>query len=108
MNPATMVVKEKKNTTIKELIETLSAYEDGREVEVYYGTEGDVLIEIPVATENVPEMDIDNDGGIRRVRDNPIPGEGVEFEPLDSRRPKRNRLPGEGVDFEPLDSHLPR
>lgn len=53
------------------------------------------------------EMDVDNDGGIRRVRDNPIPGEGVEFEPID-RSPKRTRLPGEGVDFEPLDSRLPK
>ena len=36
------------------------------------------------------------------------PDEGPEFyEPID-RSPKRTRLPGEGVDFEPLDSRLPK
>ena len=54
------------------------------------------------------ETGIDNDGNIQRIRNNSIPDEGPEFhEPID-RSPKRTRLPGEGVDFEPLDSRLPK
>lgn len=51
------------------------------------------------------EMGIDNDGNIQRIRNNSIPDE--FYEPID-RSPKRTRLPGEGVDFEPLDSRLPK